>query len=110
MGKLPIIIPIYKLKLSLNCKAITFLFRFIDTNVWIDDFEDIRTILMNSGTNSHYKIVLPYVVIGEIDKLKSDPNKDQGVQEAAKRANYFIRHLQLIKHESFMCQVIWGLF
>ena len=65
---------------------------------------------MNSGINSYYKIVLPYVVIGEIDKLKSDPNKDQDVQEAAKRANYFIRHLQLMKHESFIYQVICALF
>ena len=67
------------------------------------DFEDIREILYNSAINDKFKIVLAYVVIGELDKLKKDPNKELAL--AARRANNEIRLLQLMKHESFECQV-----
>ena len=76
-----------------------------DTNVWILDFEDIRKILFNPIINRHFKIVLAYVVIGELDKIKSDQKKDQTTKDAAKRANLEIRHLQLMKHKSLEVQV-----
>ena len=69
------------------------------------DYDDIRRILNNSAINTHFKIVLAYVVIAELDKIKNDPKRDEDTREKAKIANKQIRHLQLMEHESFECQV-----
>ena len=45
------------------------------------------------------------MVIAELDKIKNDPKRDEDTREKAKIANKQIRHLQLMEHESFECQV-----
>lgn len=88
---------------------------FLDTNVLLDDLNNLKAIVLKSETNSIFRIIIPWIVLQELDSLKKNADKARDTANAIKFVNEQLKTRKLVrgdrpskkaKNKDFLIQVL----